>query len=441
MEGTPHPDSALLDDVLEYVREPIVVTTREGMVLRATRSAEVMLVAGAPLRDEPLVEFIHPDSRPAFRTTLGTVQDTAAVAVRLAPRGAEPVDAVLSFLRRDGQIVVRIESDAVVADGGLRGLEGLLENLSDAIVAVDSTLTVILANAPARRLLGVEAGEPLPGRWHAFELRQFVLALLSPDALHAEAQVELDARRSFRLTGLPTGGRDTALVIAADVTQRQLKERLEHDFVVNAAHELQTPLTAIVGLVEALTGKGIVEDETRQRFHEHLRRETDRLVRLVDALLLLARVGATDELPREPVALAPLLRQVADDLDTAPGVEVNVVAPPDVTAVAHQGLLEAVVRNVAQNAARHTTEGRIFLTARAERRGVVIEVRDTGVGMDAATRARAVERFYKGSRARGFGLGLSIAAQAAEALGGALEIDSSPGAGTTARLVLPASPG
>jgi signal transduction histidine kinase len=119
-----------------------------------------------------------------------------------------------------------------------------------------------------------------------------------------------------------------------------------------------------------------------------------------------------------------------------------VLAPPDLRVHTNVGLVDRVLVNFGENAAKHTREGSIVLYARLSRRGVVLEVRDTGQGMSAETLDQAADRFYRGGdrAADGFGLGLSIARQAADALGGTLELESTPGAGTVARLVLAPEP-
>jgi signal transduction histidine kinase len=109
---------------------------------------------------------------------------------------------------------------------------------------------------------------------------------------------------------------------------------------------------------------------------------------------------------------------------------------------ANRVLLEEAMLNLAVNAMKFTLRGRITLAASESDSGFVsVEVRDTGRGMTAADRKRAVERFYRGDgdAAGGFGLGLAIVAAAAEAMGSKLEIESAPRKGTTVRLRLRAA--
>ena len=115
--------------------------------------------------------------------------------------------------------------------------------------------------------------------------------------------------------------------------------------------------------------------------------------------------------------------------------------PPDLVARSNRDLLEHALLNLASNAARHTDRGRIRISASVVSDGsTTIEVNDTGPGIPRDELSRLFDRFYRGSGEEGragFGLGLPITKEAVEALGGRVEIDSVPGEGTTARIVLP----
>jgi two-component system OmpR family sensor kinase len=224
---------------------------------------------------------------------------------------------------------------------------------------------------------------------------------------------------------------------------RERFERAEREFVTNAAHELRTPLTTIVGAVEQLQAGSKDVPEERERFLAHLERESARLARLVRALLVLARAQTRQEAPRlVALELRPLLEQAAAAARPAAGVLVEVSCPAGLSALADRDLLEQALSNLVSNAAKYTARGRIDLVAEpAGPSGVVVEVRDTGVGMTPAERETATGRFVRGSvmDADGFGVGLAIVQQAVTALGGELELESAPGQGTTARLRLSAA--
>jgi signal transduction histidine kinase len=236
---------------------------------------------------------------------------------------------------------------------------------------------------------------------------------------------------TYAITGVPAAGSGTAVIVVMDVTEQQRRERAEREFVANAAHELRTPVTAIASAVEVLQLGAKDEPAERDRFLALIERQTARLGRLGRALLTLARAQSRAEpLQLEPVDVGRLPR-------TALAVE------DGVRALAHDDLLRQAIENLVANARKYASSEGLAVSARSAEPGtVVVEVRDRGPGLTPANVERAVERFFRsGDRdAEGFGLGLSIAREVAHALGGRLELESSPGAGTTARIVLRSAP-
>jgi signal transduction histidine kinase len=325
-------------------------------------------------------------------------------------------------------------------------LERLVERLQEGVLSVHADLSVELANAEARRLLGsprLRAGHRLPDPWPAFRLESFVAALFAEDAAPVEAQVAIDGDRTIQIAGLPpVEGSDTAIVVLADVSERERRERAEREFVANAAHELRTPLTTIVGAVDALQAGAKDDARHRDRFLAHIERESARLARLTRALLVLARAQTHQEEPLLlPVPARDLLEDVRRGMTPAPGVAVDVECDDDVVLHTERDLVEQALANLAANAVNHTEHGRILLAARTLEGGrVELEVTDTGTGIAAADRERIFERFYRanGRDAGGFGLGLSIVRQAVVALGGTIDAHSAPGSGTRVRIQLPA---
>ena len=140
----------------------------------------------------------------------------------------------------------------------------------------------------------------------------------------------------------------------------------------------------------------------------------------------------------EAVELASLLDEVADELHPRDGVTVEVDCPLELQVSVNRDLLEQALRNLGENAAKHTPSGRIVLRARAADTSVLVEVEDTGVGMSAETQHHVFDRFYRGQGrdAEGFGLGLAIVREAVRSLGGRIELDSAPSRGTRVRITL-----
>jgi signal transduction histidine kinase len=318
----------------------------------------------------------------------------------------------------------------------------LLERLHEGVVTVDHDLVVQFANAEARRVLGVRLseGDQLPEPWTSFSLREFAEGLFDSDGGLAQAHVRADEEHALALVGIPAQPEgDTVLIVLDDLTEQERRELAEREFVTNAAHELRTPLTTIIGAVEVLQSGAKDDDAQRDRFLAHIAREAERLARLARALLTLARAHAGQERPRaDVIEIGSLLQDVAVDVHPSAGVAIEVDAPEPLEAFVNRDLLEQAVRNLADNAAKHTRSGRIVLRAYAVGTNVRVEVEDTGVGMSAETQRHVFDRFYRGQDrdAEGFGLGLAIVRQAVRSLDGRIELDSAPGKGTLVRIEL-----
>jgi signal transduction histidine kinase/HAMP domain-containing protein len=317
----------------------------------------------------------------------------------------------------------------------------LLERLHEGVVTIDEDLLVHFANAEARRLLGgrLAEGDTLPEPWAGFSLREFVERLFADTALPTQVHVAPDEEHAYAVVGIPAQPEtDWALVVIDDLTEQERRELAEREFVSNAAHELRTPLTTIIGAVEVLQAGAKDDPVERDRFLGHIEREAGRLARLARAMLTLARAHAGQEQPRvEPVLLAPLLRDIADGLRPHDGVVVDVECPEGLAAHVNRDLLEQALRNLGENAAKHTARGHVVLRGHTDGSTVSLEVEDTGPGITSETQRHVFDRFYRGERdAEGFGLGLAIVRESVRTLGGRVELDSSPGQGTSFRIVL-----
>ena len=321
-------------------------------------------------------------------------------------------------------------------------LRMLLERLHEGVVTVDEDLVVRFANAEARRMLGgrLAEGDPLPDPWPGFSLRDFAARLFDSDGALAQAHVRPDDEHAVAVVGIPTQPEtDNVMIVLDDLSEEERRELAEREFVTNAAHELRTPLTTIIGAVEVLQTGAKDDEAERDRFLAHIAREAERLARLARALLTLARAHAGQERPRaELVEIGVLLHEIAEDVRPHDGVAIQVEAPEVLDALLNRDLLEQAVRNLAENAAKHTREGRIVLRAYELGQNLRVEVEDTGVGMSAETQRHVFDRFYRGQDrdAEGFGLGLAIVRQAVRTLDGRVELDSAPGKGTLVRIEL-----
>ena len=317
--------------------------------------------------------------------------------------------------------------------------ERVLAQLPQGVVLVDQKLLIDYANPAAERLLGAGSpGESLPEPWPDYSLRELAERLFEPDPPTGGRLVESDYH-FFWVEGLPPTATETAILIVEDVTERERARQSEREFVENAAHELRTPLAAIVSVMDVLEGGAKDIPEARDRFLKHIRVHSERLSRLARSLLVLARLQTGVEQPRlTAVPMRPLLEEIAGRLDPAHGVAVSVRSSEQTGALADRDLLYRAISNAAENSAKHTQRGEIVLEARENGTTTQIEIRDTGPGMSNEEQERAFQRFYRSSNGtEGFGLGLAIAEEAVRALGGTIQLESEPGEGTRVRVAVP----
>jgi signal transduction histidine kinase len=239
--------------------------------------------------------------------------------------------------------------------------------------------------------------------------------------------------------------------MADDLTQRaealQLSDRVRRQLLADVSHELMTPLTAIRGYLETLDMPSIALDEaTRSRYLGVVKEESLRLERIVGDLLDLAKLeagGGTFSL--EDVPIGPIYARVLERHEHAAGEQgVALESRGDQTVLvrADPMRLEQALQNLAANALRHVSSGgHIVLDVERRDDGVVLSVRDNGVGILPEHLPRVFDRFYKADASRsegsGSGLGLSIVKTIVERHGGRISVRSTPGVETVFEIVLP----
>ena len=226
-------------------------------------------------------------------------------------------------------------------------------------------------------------------------------------------------------------------------------DQSRRELIVNASHELRTPVASISAHVESLLKPGREMDDETRKYLSVVASETDRLSSLVDDVLTLARADADElHLNISPVEISGVLDQVSETLAPLARRERNLSlvhssAPGLARVMADRDRLAQVLTNLIRNAVNHTPEGGI-ISVDATQFGdrVLITVSDTGVGMDETDLARIFDRFYRADVSRGrdtggSGLGLAIARDLLAAMGGSIAAQSTPGQGSVFRVSLP----
>jgi signal transduction histidine kinase len=227
------------------------------------------------------------------------------------------------------------------------------------------------------------------------------------------------------------------LVVIQDLSEGRRLEANQQRFLANAAHELKTPITTILGASELLLSNG-EDPETRRRFLNHIFSEARRLQRLSDTLLRLARTGADFRDPElEVVDLDGVTREAAErmkPLAESAGLALHVEGRGE-RVRADQEWLEQALLVTLSNAVRHSEHGG-EIRLRVEDDTVTVE--DEGTGISEADLPHVFERFYRGKKQSpgGFGLGLAICKELVERMGGNISLESEEGVGTKVKIEL-----
>jgi two-component system phosphate regulon sensor histidine kinase PhoR len=256
-----------------------------------------------------------------------------------------------------------------------------------------------------------------------------------------------------KLATVGDGRSDILLMTFNDLTPLRRVEEMRADFVANASHELRTPLAALLGFIETLQGTAKDDPAARAKFLTIMQGQATRMARLIDDLLSLSRIELNEHLqPNTAVDLAPIVRQVADGLQTLArdrDVVIKVTTPLDALIVlGERDELIRALENLVENALKYGAAGKrvdITLTRSQTRAGtseVRLAVRDYGPGIAPEHLPRLTERFYRvdvaDSRAQGgTGLGLALVKHVLTRHGGRLNIESTPGEGATFTMHLP----
>ncbi|HUF84161.1 MAG TPA: ATP-binding protein [Acidimicrobiia bacterium] len=258
-------------------------------------------------------------------------------------------------------------------------------------------------------------------------------------------RVEHKSDRS-ELGRLATALDDMLAQLESAFAEREASQARLEQFVADASHELRTPVAAIRGYAELYRKGGLSEEEALARAMARIEGESERMGRLVEDLLLLARLDQHQQLEADPVDLTELATDAVSDLRAVePERPVTLDAPGPVVVHGDERRLRQVLGNLLGNARVHTPPGTPVHVAVAAVDGTArVTVADEGPGIAADHRRRIFERFYRADRSRarasgGAGLGLSIVAGVVAAHDGRVEVDSPAGGGTTFTVQLPRS--
>jgi two-component system phosphate regulon sensor histidine kinase PhoR len=361
---------------------------------------------------------------------------------------------------RSGNERVRLAPPLAVSERTNDPLRAIVSGLPDPVIALDRDWRVLALNEPARALApALRQGEPVS---LALRMPELIEAVGRAFARTQEQRFEYSERvpvdRWFEVVVMPVGRApdpvkpDLVLLTFHDLTPLHRVEEMRADFIANASHELRTPLAAVSGFIETLQGSARDDAKARERFLAIMQQQASRMARLIDDLLSLSRIELNaHRRPDKPVDLVPIVRQVADALQTLArdrGVTVNVEAASAQTVLGDRDELVRLFENLVENALKYGAAGKrvdIALGPGKAAEGeseVQVSVRDYGPGIAPEHLPRLTERFYRvnvrESRDQGgTGLGLALVKHILNRHRGRLTIESTPGAGATFTVHLP----
>ena len=343
--------------------------------------------------------------------------------------------------RERARLLGREQVARAEAEAARQRLRAILDNLTEGVLVAEPQGRLVFANPAANAMLGSTNGKTvkeLPDLWEDFHLPGAV----GRCARNGESiEVRVSHRESYlrvRLECLINDKRRDVLVVMQDLSEGHRLEANQQRFLANAAHELKTPLMAVMGAAELLSSGEDANPAMRRRLLDHIFSEGRRMQRLADALLRLSRVGWDAREPNWGVvdlrAAGQRAVELAEPLVESAGLRLDIQGESS-RVLADVEWLQEVLLVLLSNAIKHSSRGGDI---RLRVGDGAVSVEDEGVGISPVDLPYVFERFYRGKgSSEGFGLGLPICKELTERMGGRISIRSREGIGTTVKVELP----
>jgi len=346
-------------------------------------------------------------------------------------------------------------------------IRAIFSQLVEPILVIDQYDELVLVNRSARELFGLDETNLSQPVAEAVECPKLIEVLTSTAHHRASGARTVDIevedaqgeRRAFRASAARLEStRETeqdgqkepagAVVVLRDIADHKALQKRHAEFVSAVSHEMKTPLAGIKAYVELLADGDAEDEQTREEFLSVINGQADRLQRLVENMLNLARIEAgVVRVNKQPQSLNELLEEalrVVQPAAEAKQIELAAdLSPLYLSVLADRDMLLQAAINLLSNAVKYTPEGgRVTLRSRLADREVRFEVEDTGVGLSPEDCRHVFERFYRVKKdkemAQGTGLGLPLAKHIVEDVhGGRLAVESQLGRGSTFVVTLP----
>ncbi len=379
---------------------------------------------------------------------------SSALASRMAKRIVQPLNALnldhplendayeelYPLLRRiqqqRGQINAQVQELRTRADE----FEQIIGSMNEGLIVLDQKGTIICINPAAQRLFGTDRScvrKDFLTVDRSHEMSQAILTALENG--RSETRTERNGRKiQFDISRIES---DSAVIgtvlLAFDVTEQAFAERARREFTANVSHELKTPLQSIMGSAELLEN-GLARPEDVPQFTGTIRKESARLVALVDDIIHLSQL---DEGIAPERTMVDLLETAEDAVSVLRnyawerGIHISVTGD-HVQVDGVRSFLHEMIYNLCENAIKYNVdEGSVEIAVSIGKQGPEVTVKDTGIGIPPEYQSRVFERFFRVDKSRskasgGTGLGLSIAKHIAQYHNAKIMLQSEMGVGT-----------
>ena len=448
-----------LRDLLDLVDldDPGLLTSPTRVAFEATTGERWVRLTFDPMTGPAAAPVAAADDRQGTVVTIADVTDRKRTDLALA-----------EALRRQQQQSEELARASATEQAFRHLIEAVVDEMPIGVVVADANSNrALIANGEMGRIVGRDltsseivgaiAGQAfhIDGRSYADGEWPLARSLAAGETVRDE-ELEIErgdgTRATISVSAMPIRAEDGAILAAvatiSDITRRREAETLRDAFIGVLSHELRTPITSIYGGSKVLLrDSGEITPEVQRGVLEDLAGEAERLNRMVENLLVLARVerGVTFS-GQEPILLQRLLpRIVAEEARQWPALQLDLVAPDDIPTVAgDESFVDQVIRNYVSNAGKYgppTGTVTIEVRNRPDAGQVEVAVQDEGVGIDDEEAARLFDLFFRSSavanKTSGSGIGLFVSRHLVEGMGGRVWAHSRPGGGSEFGFSLP----
>ena len=424
--------SASRDSVLGVVLVamlPLLVVLAIAWVFAFTHAKYIALKIVKPLNsldlDNPLDNDVYPEITPLLKRIYTQRQELDAQMLTLQQRADE--------------------------------FDQISRSMSEGLMVLDVNGSIVSINDAAMDMFDLDKSCVGHSFLEVYRTHDFSAAVKSALAVgHEELRLERNGRVvRFSMSRMMSSGTVLGLVILAfDITEKAAAEDMRREFSANVSHELKTPLQGIMGSAE-LIEMGIAKGDDVKRFASNIRKESSRMVNLVEDIMGLSQLDEGVSSAYELVDVASVADDVVNELsDAAKAKGVSLALDAQCRPLELMGvprLIHEMLYNLVDNAIKYNVQGgRVDVSASLDDssnvgKTVVLEVSDTGIGIPKEHLPRIFERFYRVDKSHsrasgGTGLGLSIVKHVVMYHGGKVSVESKVGSGTKFVVVLPCSP-